>query len=109
MSNTEPYQLERRIVLAETPTLRVSELTLGPGQAVPWHYHGEVTDTFLCMEGPMVIETQGGRTKTELNPGERHVIPPRTAHYVSGKDGGRCRFVLVQGVGTYDYVPVEKP
>ena len=79
MSNTEPYQLERRIVLAETPTLRVSELTLGPGQAVPWHYHGEVTDTFLCMEGPMVIETQGGRTKTGLNPGERHVIPPRTA------------------------------
>ncbi|MCH8077709.1 MAG: cupin domain-containing protein, partial [SAR324 cluster bacterium] len=72
-------------------------------------YHGEVTDTFLCMEGPMVIETQGGRRKTELNPGERHVIPPRTAHYVSGKDGGRCRFVLVQGVGTYDYVPVEKP
>ncbi len=109
MAKSGNYELENRVVLADTPTLRVSELTLAAGQAVPWHYHSEITDTFVCIEGPMVIETQGGRTKTELQPGERHAIPPRTAHYVSGKDGERCRFVLVQGVGTYDYMPVEVP
>jgi len=30
-----------------------------------------------------------------------------TAHQVAGKNGGRCRFVIVQGVGTYDYVPLD--
>jgi hypothetical protein len=26
-------------------------------------------------------------------------------HYVSGKNGGACRFLIVQGVGKYDFVP----
>ena len=34
-----PYVIERREVVAETDTLRVSILTLAEGQEVPWHYH----------------------------------------------------------------------
>lgn len=55
----------------------------------------------------MEVQTQGGRTTTELAAGESHAVPPRTAHFVSGKDGGRCKFAVVQGVGTYDFVPVK--
>ncbi len=106
-SDAHAYEVENREMIAETPTLRVVVLTLAPGQAVPWHYHSGVTDTFLCLEGPMVVATQGGRTKTELAAGESHAVPPRTAHHVSGKDGGRCKFAVVQGVGAYDFVPVE--
>jgi quercetin dioxygenase-like cupin family protein len=106
-SDAHAYEVENREVIAETPTLRVVVLTLAPGQAVPLHYHSEITDTFLCLEGPMVVATQGGRTKTELAAGESHAVPPRTAHHVSGRDGGRCKFAIVQGIGTYDYVPVE--
>lgn len=46
MAKSGTYELENRVVLADTPTLRVSELTLAAGQAVPWHYHSEITDTF---------------------------------------------------------------
>ena len=106
-SNARAYEVENREMIAETPTLRVVVLTLAPGQAVPLHYHSEITDTFLCLEGPMVVTTQGGRRKTELAVGESHAVPPRTAHHVSGRDGGRCKFAIVQGIGTYDYVPVE--
>ena len=57
----------------------------------------------------MVVETQGGRGKTELAPGDTYAVPRRKAHYVTGKDGGRCKFLIVQGVGSYDFVPVDLP
>ena len=111
MSNPPAYEVAHREMLAEVPGLRVVVLTLAPGQYVPWHYHSEITDSFICLEGPMVIETgvvqaKSGRTQTELAPGETLAIPPRKAHRVSGKDGGACEFAIVQGPGSYDFVPV---
>jgi hypothetical protein len=65
-----------------------------------------VTDTFWCMEGPMVIETRAPSEVVELAPGQMYAVPSRRAHRVTGKDGGRCRFGILQGVGTYDFKPV---
>ena len=43
-----------------------------------------------------------------LSPGALNVFRGiNTPHRVTGLNGGRCRFVLVQGVGRYDFVPVE--
>jgi len=33
-------------------------------------------------------------------------VPPKTAHYVHGAADGPCKFLIVQGVGVYDFVPV---
>jgi hypothetical protein len=41
-----------------------------------------------------------------LQVGESFTVPPMTAHTVHGLDGGRCRFVIVQGVGDYDFKAV---
>ena len=38
----------------------------------------------------------------ELKTGESCAVPPKTAHYVHGKDDGPCRFLVLQGVGVYD-------
>ncbi len=100
------YPLEKRELIAEAPGLRMQILTLGPGQEVPWHWHSEVTDTFWCMDGPMVIETRAPTETTVLQPGQMHAVPARRAHRVTGQDGGRCRFAILQGVGTYDFKPV---
>ena len=101
------YAIEDRRLIAETADLRVQILTLAAGQEVPWHYHTAVTDSFICLEGPMVVQTRTGDADHELRPGETFAVAPKTAHRVAGKDGGRCRFVLVQGVGAYDYIPLE--
>lgn len=93
-------------VVAEGADLRVSILTLAAGQCVPWHYHSEISDRFFCMEGPMVVETHAPRATHLLKPGETCMVPPRTTHYVHGQDDGPCRFMIVQGVGVYDFVPV---
>ena len=105
MSESPSYEIEGRELIAETEGLRVQELTVGPGGCVPWHHHTVITDTFFCLEGPMLVETRGPDVVHRLRAGERAVVPPRVAHTVRAAEGGRCRFVLVQGVGEYDYRP----
>jgi quercetin dioxygenase-like cupin family protein len=100
------YVIAGEEVVAEGADLRVHVLTLDAGQSIPWHYHSEITDQFLCLDGPMVVETRAPRHAYDLAKGERCAVPPMTAHHVHGKDGGACRFLIVQGVGVYDYMPV---
>jgi quercetin dioxygenase-like cupin family protein len=107
-SNPESeYQTEERVTLAEAPGLRVRRLRLAPGQSVPWHAHTEITDTFFCMEGPMVVTTREPDAEHVLQPGDALAVPPGRPHLVTGRDGGACRFMIVQGVGSYDYVPLD--
>jgi quercetin dioxygenase-like cupin family protein len=100
------YEIQARETVAEVPGLRVRMLTLAQGQCVPWHYHSEITDTFFCMQGPLRVETRAPRAEFILQPGESFAVPPMTAHYVSGVDHMPAKFMIVQGEGTYDYVPV---
>lgn len=100
------YEIEAQETVAEGADLRVQVLTLAAGQSIPWHYHSEITDNFVCLEGRLVVETRAPRATTLLAPGERYAIDPKTAHTVHGKDNGPCKFMIVQGVGIYDFMPV---
>ena len=100
-----PYELERREVIARTDTLRVSILTLAAGQEVPWHFHSEIADTFFCLDGVLSVETRDPKSHHVLGVGESCAVPAKTAHRVTGRNGGRVRFLIVQGVGVYDYRP----
>lgn len=100
------YEIEKRETVADVPGLRVRILTLAEGQCVPWHYHSEITDTFFCMEGPLHIRTRAPRADYVLEAGQSCGVPAKVAHYVSGVDHQPARFMIVQGEGTYDYVPV---
>ena len=73
---------------------------------MPWHYHSEISDSFVCLEGQTVIETKAPSETVLLEPGQRYTVSPNTAHTVHGKDDGPCKFMIIQGVGTYDFVPV---
>ena len=103
-----PYQITGRELVSEENGLRVQILTLGPGESVPWHFHSEVSDIFIGLEGTTVVETKAPRARHELGPGAHCVIPKRTAHEVTGKDGKRCRFTIIQGVGEHDFFKIEE-
>ena len=54
----------------EGTDMRASVLTLAAGECVPWHYHSTIIDSFVCLEGPMEVETFGRRAQcTALPPG----------------------------------------
>jgi quercetin dioxygenase-like cupin family protein len=100
------YSVVGREMIAEGADLRVQVLTLAAGECVSWHYHSEITDHFVCLKGPMVIETRAPRSRQVLETGQRYSIGPKTAHYVHGEADGPCKFVIIQGVGAYDFEPV---
>src|SRR5678816_3955518 len=95
-----------RETVMEGLDMRAVVLTLASGQSVPWHYHSSITDSFVCLEGPMAVETRAPRATHVLMPGDRCEVPPKTAHRVQGKDSGPCKFMVRQGVGEYDNVAV---
>jgi len=103
--NRGSYEIEGRELVAEGADLRVQVLTLAPGQCVPWHHHSEVTDSFVCLTGQTVIETRTPDRTTTLAPGERFAVEPNMAHKVYGKDERGCEFMIIQGVGAYDFIP----
>lgn len=105
-AHEQPYIVEERRTVAGTDDLVVKVFTLGEGQEIPWHYHSNVTDTFFCLEGTLVVETRAPGQRHEMAVGASCEVPARTAHRVSGKDGRRCRFLIVQGIGAYDFQPV---
>jgi quercetin dioxygenase-like cupin family protein len=100
------FEVARREIVAEGTDVRVTIYTLAAGDSVPWHYHSEITDDMVCLEGITVVETRAPRKIYVLEPGQRCTIGPQTAHCVHGKDDGPCRYMVVQGVGVYDFMPV---
>jgi quercetin dioxygenase-like cupin family protein len=104
--NRGDYVIKGRELVAEGADLRVTILILDAGEYVPWHWHSEISDDIVCLEGPMVVETRAPRHEYLLQPGQRCTVPPKTAHHVHGQDGGPCRFLNVQGVGVYDFLPI---
>ncbi|MGI9491213.1 MAG: hypothetical protein ACR2QF_02180 [Geminicoccaceae bacterium] len=45
---------------------------------------------------------------TTLQPGERFAVGPGTPHMVHGEGDRACKFMVIQGVGVYDYVTVKR-
>lgn len=81
--------------------------TLGPGEEIPWHFHSAVTDWYFVLEGALSIETRAPADRRLLSIGERFCIAPKTAHLISNRSDGDTRFLLVQGVGAYDFLRVR--
>jgi quercetin dioxygenase-like cupin family protein len=107
-SEALPYKVSKREVIAKTAELSVTLFTLAPGEALPWHFHSEIADIFFCLEGRIGVETRSPKAKRVLQVGERLSVPPRTEHLVTNADTGTSRYLLVQGVGKYDFVPSGK-
>jgi quercetin dioxygenase-like cupin family protein len=105
---TEPPAADGRArIVAQTPGLRVVEYVLQSGDALPWHHHTEVTDRFYCLEGLIDVELRTPAQQMLLHPGETCVVSPGIVHRSGNAAAGVSRYLLVQGVGRYDFVTVD--
>jgi quercetin dioxygenase-like cupin family protein len=96
---------DRELVM-EGKDMRVQVLTLGKNDCIPWHYHSEITDSFVCLEGTLVVETKAPTNTHILEVGDRCEVEPMVAHYVHGLNMSSAKFMILQGVGVYDNIPV---
>lgn len=100
------YEVERRVRLLERPGFRITELQLGPTQQIPWHCHTRVQDTFYVVDGRLRLHVRDPEEEIALEPGQTYTVRAGRPHLVRNGGAGAVVFVLLQGVGEYDYVPL---
>lgn len=100
------YEFERREYHAARPGFRITELQIGPKQKVPWHYHSNVHDTFYVLTGSIRIFLQDPKEDVRLAPGETFAVPPGRPHLVTNAGDASAVFLVLQGIGEYDFVPL---
>lgn len=100
------YEVERRQTHAARPGFRINELQISPTQQVPWHYHSNIQDAYYVLAGTIRIFLQDPKENVTLQPGETYSIPPRRPHLVTNAGDVSATFLILQGLGEYDFVPL---
>ena len=100
------YEVERRARHCEREGFRITELQLSAEQTVPWHTHTNVSDTFYVLEGRMRLYLQNPKETVELAPSQIYQVAPGRPHLVTNAGKSSMTFLVLQGVGDYDYVPM---
>lgn len=103
------YEVQRRARHLERPGFRISELELSPTQTVPWHSHTQVSDTFYVLAGDMRLFLQDPKADMRLLPGDSYAVRAGRPHLVTNAGEDSLTFLVLQGVGEYDYVPLVEP
>ena len=98
------YEVERRARHAERPGFRISELQISATQQVPWHYHSNVQDTFYVLGGILRLFLRDPKEEIRLGPGETYAVRPGRPHLVTNGGESSATFLVLQGIGEYDYV-----
>ena len=100
------YEVERQAYHAQRPGFRINELQISPTQKVPWHYHNHIQDTFYVLEGKLRIFLRDPKEEVLLNPGDMFTATAGRPHLVTNAGDASATFLVLQGIGEYDYVPL---
>ena len=100
---------DRDEVILDSENVRVRILILEGEQATAWHFHTAVIDRMLCLEGKIAVEYQDPQEHADLGPGERCEVAVERVHRVVNLTSDPAKYLLVQGVGRYDFNVVDTP
>jgi hypothetical protein len=98
------FERECLVYHAERPGYRISELQISPTQQVPWHCYSDLQDTFYVIEGTSGSSCAHPRRRCSSAP----AIPIQSdrAARTSSPGDRSATFLVLQGIGEYDYVPL---
>ncbi|HEX2828765.1 MAG TPA: cupin domain-containing protein [Burkholderiales bacterium] len=105
-TRSDLYSVQRRTTHAERPGFRINEVQIAPDQKIPWHYHNHVQDAFFVLEGRLQLFMRDPKEKIVLEPGEMYSVKPGRPHLVTNCGDTVLTFLVLQGIGTYDFVPL---
>jgi len=101
------YEVERRVYHAERPGFRIGELQISPTQKVPWHFHNNIDDTFYVLDGRVRLFLREPNEEVCLERGDSYRVVARRPHLVTNAGDSSATFLVLQGIGEYDYVPLS--
>ena len=92
-------------IIIQTGDVKVRVIELDHGESGPFHYHTEITDNMFGIAGEIVVSMKNPSEKVVLKPGIRCIIQPGRVHRVTNNLANETsRYLLVQGVGSYDFI-----
>lgn len=102
------YTIKRSAVIAESGDMRVLDLTLAPGECIPWHLHPDNEDYVIVLRGSLEIREINPDKVLTLGPLDRYVVPRRTPHTNVNASAEDCQFLVVQGPGKVEFRRLPK-
>jgi len=93
-------------VIMKTDNVSVRIMDLDQGAATDWHFHTQVADFFVCLSGVLQVQKRDPDEKMQLLPGQYLQLGAGQVHRVTNIGDGKAEYLLVQGVGIYDFCKV---
>ena len=94
-------------VIVKTDNVRVRIMSLAPREIADWHYHTQVSDDIFCLTGTILVRMKNPDAEVRLSPGQRCQIQIRRVHQLENLDDREATYLLVQGIGKYDFNVVD--
>ena len=112
-SSNAPYQMPNYRVKSIELIMKGSDMqarlfTLAPNETIPWHFHRTAADHYFVLEGTLTITTREPDELRTIGSGSDYRIAPGTAHLIANRSTADCRFLLLQGVGKYDWIKLDE-
>jgi quercetin dioxygenase-like cupin family protein len=107
-SERTDLDVEHRSYHAQRPGFRITELRIGPTQRVPWHRHSHISDTFYVLDGRVRLNLRDPDEEIVLEAGQVWgPVSPGRPHLVTNAGEDSATFLVLQGLGDYDFVPLD--
>ena len=105
-AKTLRYQVKDIEPVLTSSEVRARLFTLAPGDVIPWHYHREATDHYFILQGELTISTRLPEQSQRVTAGvgRNYRIPPGRPHLIANRSAADCQFLLLQGIGAFDWV-----
>lgn len=103
------YRTDFQKRLMETPTFRATEFRVSAGQESPWHFHTAISDLFYVIEGSLQLLLANPSESMDLQPGQSYQVACGRPHRFRAISAEGARYLLIQGVGKFDFVALETP
>jgi quercetin dioxygenase-like cupin family protein len=102
------YKVKRSIVIAQSDTMRVIDVTLAPGECIPWHLHPDNEDYVVMLTGELEIREYHPDKTVKLGPRDRYVVAKKRPHTNVNVSKEDCQFLVVQGPGKVEFQRLPK-
>lgn len=97
--------MNKEETIIQTEDVKVRVMNLPPGKSTAFHHHTEITDTMFGISGKVVVEMKNLDDEIILGPGDRCTVKPGRIHRVRNiLSNETSRYLLIQGVGKYDFL-----
>jgi quercetin dioxygenase-like cupin family protein len=99
--------MARERELLNHPMALARIIELAAGTVSPAHYHSNVHEYIVCLDGEIGLCADDGSNPTLLRSGDHAAIATPTVHWLRNDTDQVARYLLVQSGGRYDFVTVD--